>query len=406
MTRRVVISGMGVVSPLGNDVNNFSTNLFSSFSAVRRLEVEVKGRQLAVPAAMVDIDPLAHFSKMALMSLDRFSQLAVLASREALSSWPKDSPAAARCGVYIGCGMGGANQIETTYQDLYIKDANKIRPVTVVNIMGNAAAAHIAMEHGLKGPNQTYSNACSSSAIAIGEAMRAIRHGYIDSALAGGTEALLTFGSLQGWRALGVLADMGDDPSKACRPFSANRTGLALSEGAAMLLLESEEQALARGATIYGEVLGYGSSCDAGHLTKPDPVGQSAAIRAALSDARIEPSAVGYINAHGTATQAGDIAESQAIRTVFGANAPPVSATKSMVGHLLGAAGALEAVATLCALQQQILPATINLDTPDPACDLDYVPNTARKASFDIALSNSFAFGGSNASLVLGRYHS
>jgi 3-oxoacyl-[acyl-carrier-protein] synthase II len=406
MTRRVVISGMGIVSPLGNDVSTFSTNLFSSHSAIQRLEVEVKGRQLAVPAATVDIDPLVHFTKMALMSLDRFSQLAILAGRQALANWPKDSAASNRCGVYIGCGMGGANQIETTYQDLYIKEANKIRPLTVVNIMNNAAAGHIAMEHGLKGPNQTYSTACSSSAIAIGEAMRAIRHGYIDSALAGGTEALLTFGSLQGWRALGVLADMGDDPSKACRPFSANRTGLALSEGAAMLLLESEEQALARGATIYGEVLGYGSSCDASHLTKPDPIGQSAAIRGALSDARIEPSAVGYINAHGTATQAGDIAESQAIRAVFGTNAPPVSATKSMVGHLLGAAGALEAVATLCALQQQMLPATINLDTPDPACDLDYVPNTARKASFDIALSNSFAFGGSNASLVLGRYHS
>jgi 3-oxoacyl-[acyl-carrier-protein] synthase II len=406
MIRRVVISGMGIVSPLGNDVSTFSTNLFSSHSAIRRLEVEVKGRQLAVPAATVDINPLAHFTKMALMSLDRFSQLAILAGRQALSNWPKDSAASNRCGVFIGCGMGGANQIETTYQDLYIKEANKIRPLTVVNIMNNAAAGHIAMEHGLKGPNQTYSTACSSSAIAIGEAMRAIRHGYIDSALAGGTEALLTFGSLQGWRALGVLADMGDDPSKACRPFSANRTGLALSEGAAMLLLESEEQALARGATIYGEVLGYGSSCDASHLTKPDPIGQSAAIRGALSDARIEPSAVGYINAHGTATQAGDIAESQAIRAVFGTNAPPVSATKSMVGHLLGAAGALEAIATLCALQQQILPATINLDTPDPACDLDYVPNVARKGIFDIALSNSFAFGGSNASLVLGRYHS
>ncbi|MGZ3254816.1 MAG: beta-ketoacyl-[acyl-carrier-protein] synthase family protein, partial [Burkholderiaceae bacterium] len=263
MTRRVVISGIGVVSPLGNDLDNFSTNLFSGHSAVRRLDVEVKGKQISVPAATVDLDPLAHFSKMALMSLDRFSQMAVLASRQALSGWPKDSAAAARCGVYIGCGMGGANQIETTYQDLYIKDASKVRPVTVVNIMNNSAAAHIAMEHGLKGPNQTYSTACSSSAIAIGEAVRAIRHGYIDSAVAGGTEALLTFGSLQGWRALGVLADMGDDPAKSCRPFSANRTGLALSEGAALLLLESEEQALARGATIYGEVLGYGSSCDA-----------------------------------------------------------------------------------------------------------------------------------------------
>jgi 3-oxoacyl-[acyl-carrier-protein] synthase II len=321
-----------------------------------------------------------------------------------LANWPKGTTASERCGVYIGCGMGGAAQIETTYQDLYLKQASKVRPVTVVNIMNNAAAGHIAMEHGLKGPNQTYSTACSSSAIAIGEAARAIRHGYIDSAVAGGTEALLVFGSLQGWRALGVLADLGDDASKSCRPFDAKRSGLALSEGAALLLLEAEEHALARGATIYGEVLGYGSSCDATHLTKPDPAGQSVAIRAALADARIVPSDVGYINAHGTATQAGDIAETQSIRAVFGDNAPPVSATKSIAGHLLGAAGALEAVATLCALQQQMLPPTLNLDTPDPACDLDYVPHTARKASFDIALSNSFAFGGSNASLVLGRY--
>lgn len=404
MTRKVVISGMGVVSPLGNDLATFSSNLFSGQSFVRKLEVEVNGKQIAVPAATVTIDPAAHFSKMALMSMDRFSQLAVLASREALANWPKGSSASERCGVYIGCGMGGAAQIETTYQDLYLKQASKVRPVTVVNIMNNAAAGHIAMEHGLKGPNQTYSTACSSSAIAIGEAARAIRHGYIDSAVAGGTEALLVFGSLQGWRALGVLAELGDDASKSCRPFDANRSGLALSEGAALLLLEAEEHALARGATIYGEVLGYGSSCDATHLTKPDPVGQAVAIRAALADARVAPSDVGYINAHGTATQAGDIAETQSIRAVFGDNAPPVSATKSIAGHLLGAAGALEAVATLCALQQQMLPPTLNLDTPDPACDLDYVPHTARKANLDIALSNSFAFGGSNASLVLGRH--
>ena len=401
MRRRVVITGMGVCSPLGNTLEAFSEALFAGRSAIRLLECVADNGRIAVPAAVASFEPEAEFSKLELTTLDRFSQMALLAGRQALADYPADLYGA-RTGVYLGCGMGGAAQIDTTYRDLFLKGVRRVRPVTVINIMANAAAGHLAIRHHLSGPNLTFSNACASSANALGEAMRAIRHGYIDAAVAGGAEALLVYGAVHSWNALGVLAKPAEDVSTSCRPFSADRSGLVLGEGAALLLLEAEEQALARGATILAEVVGYGDSCDASHLTKPAAEGQVRAMRGALADAGLVSGSIGYINAHGTATRAGDVEEASAIRQVF-ASPPPVSASKSIHGHLLGASGALECVATVCALREQRLPPTMHLNAPDPQCDLDFVPNRSRAASFDYALTNSFAFGGSNASIILRR---
>ncbi|MDD5295376.1 MAG: beta-ketoacyl-[acyl-carrier-protein] synthase family protein [Rhodocyclaceae bacterium] len=402
MNRRVVVTGMGVCSPLGHTIEDFSRALFAGRSAVHLLECRAGEGSLTVPAATVSLRPEDHFSKLELTTLDRFSQMALLAAREAMAGFSPEG-LRERMGVYVGSGMGGAGHIEGIYQDLFLKGARRVRPVSVVNIMNNAAAAHLAIRYGLLGANATFSNACASSANGIGEALRAIRHGYLDAALAGGTEALLVYGAVHAWHALGVLAKPAPEVAASCRPFSADRSGLVLGEGAAMLLLEAEDAALRRGAPILGELVGYGVSCDASHLTKPDAAGQVRAMKQALADAGLAPGDIGHINAHATATLAGDVVETAAIREVFGQAAPPVSATKAMHGHLLGAAGALECVAAILALREQRLPPTINLDLPDPLCDLDYVPGACREARFDYALSNSFAFGGSNASLILGR---
>lgn len=400
--RRVLVTGIGLVSALGNDLDSFGQRLMNADSGVRLIRREAAGRHIEVCAAEAQFDPAQHFNKMELVSLDRSSQMAVMAARQALQGAATDGGSAT--GVYMGCAMGGSTQIETTYRDLFVNHEARVRPVTIVNVMANAAAAHIALRYHLRGGNLTFSTACSSSALAIGEACRAIRHGYMDAVVAGGTEALLVFGSLHGWEALGTLAKPTADPRAACRPFSEDRTGLVLGEGAALLLLEEEQHALDRGATIYGEIAGYGNHCDASHLTRPNADGQAQAMRAALDDAGLAPAAIGYINAHGTATHAGDLSETLAIKSVFGTQIPPVSSTKASHGHTLGAAGALELIVCLCALRTQQLPPTLNLDRPDAACDLDYVAHRARPAPIAFALSNSFAFGGSNASLIVTAY--
>jgi 3-oxoacyl-[acyl-carrier-protein] synthase II len=303
--------------------------------------------------------------------------------------------------------MGGAESMQQGYEELLLRGGARMNPLLVVKGMNNAAAAHIAMDFHCHGQSITYSTACSSSAIAIGEAARAIRGGHAELAIAGGTEALLTFGTISAWQALRTLAIPDPaDPGSACRPFAADRTGLVLGEGAGFVILEDETHARARGATVLARLSGYGASTDATHLTKPDPTGQALAMRAALSDAGLEASQVDYINAHGTATLAGDVIETEAIKHVFQEHARslPVSSTKSMHGHLMGATGAVEFVASVLALQHSFLPPTINLHKPDPACDLDYVPNRARRdVPLRHVMSNSFAFGGSNAVLVASR---
>jgi 3-oxoacyl-[acyl-carrier-protein] synthase II len=406
--RRVVVTGIGVVSPIGGDRHAFSDALLHARSGIRLIPGVAEVGLEALVVGQVSFDPTAHFTKMQAKQLDRVTQFSLVAVREAMRHAGLEISDAERdmAGVYWGTGLGGINTLEEAYISLYRDKTGRTRPLSVVLGMNNAAAANISMEWGLRGPSQTLSNACASSSMAIGEALRVIRAGQADVLVAGGAEALLTPGTLRAWQMMGTLArtDAGD-PSRSCKPFSADRSGLVLAEGAAAVILEEETHARRRGATILAELAGYGCSSDAAHISKPDALGQARAMRAALKDAGLNPSDIGYVNAHGTATEVGDISETEAIRAVFGQTPPPVSSTKAVHGHLIGAAGAIEFLAGLVALREHVLPPTAHLDMPDPACDLDYVPNTARRVEPLAAfLSNSFAFGGSNAVLVARRH--
>ena len=404
-----MVTGLGVISPVGIGRDVFFESLLACRSGIRRLSAEFMPRLATRIGGEADFDGADFFPKAKLALLDRFSQFALVAAREAIedANIAADDPRKDRTGVYIGTGAGGALTTEGGYADLFTQGKDRLPPYTVVRAMNNSAAAHISIDYSLRGPSLTYSTACSSSAVAIGEASRAIRHGYIDLAIAGGSEAMLTFGTIRTWEALRTLAtEDPDDPGASCRPFSRDRTGLVLGEGAGILVLESEAHARARGAQVYAELAGYGASSDASHLTKPLREGQAAAMRMALADAGLAPEAIGYINAHGTGTLAGDPIETAAIMDVFGPHARrlAVSSTKSMHGHLMGATGAVEFIAAILALQRGELPPTANLRVPDPECDLDYVPNTARTGvALEAVMSNSFAFGGSNAVLVARR---
>jgi beta-ketoacyl-acyl-carrier-protein synthase II len=403
--RRVVITGLGVVSPIGNSTRDFFANLIAGRSGIRRIPAP----EHAV-CGVVDFDPATHFSKLQLAGLDRFSQFGLVAARQALddAGLSNADVATTRSGVYFGSGIGGANAIEDAYR-AYLDPVNgRIPPLTVVATMPNAAAAHISLRHGIRGPSLTYSVACASSAVAIGEAYRAIRCGHIDMAIAGGSEAIITPGMVTAWDVMKVLAKTDTEhPERSCRPFSKNRSGLVIGEGAGAVILEALEHAMDRARIPHCELAGYGLASDASHITKPSSDGQAAAIRLAIEDSGLSASDIGYINAHGTATQTGDIAETTAIKQVFGATAHgiPVSSTKALHGHLMGAAGAVEAIAGILALQTGSIPPTCHLTEPDPVCDLDYVPNVARHGvELEAVMSNSFAFGGTNAVLVIKRY--
>lgn len=308
----------------------------------------------------------------------------------------------------MGSCQGGVGTLEDGYMELFQQENPRIKPLTVLLSMNNAAASHVSIKYRLQGPNITYATACSSSAIAIGESYRQIKHGYADVMLAGGAEAMLTLGAMKAWEALRALAlEDPNDAAASCKPFAKNRSGLVLGEGAAVLVLEDAERAVKRGAKIYAELVGYDCSSDANHITKPDTAGQTRAILNALSNAKLQPQDIQYINAHGTATLAGDIEETRAIKLAFGAYAAhiPVSSTKSMHGHLMGATGAVEFMAAVLALQNNAIPPTINLNESDPECDLDYVPNHGRtNVRLNAVMSNSFAFGGSNAVLIAKRF--
>ena len=406
--RRVAVTGMGIVSPLGNTLVEAYSNAYSGRSAIHRLDLPLSHRLLAPLAATVRFDGADHFAPPRQRMLDRVSQLALVAANQSLvdSGCDLRQLDRDRAGVFIGTGMGGSQSNDEGYKTLYGDDSDRIKPFTVLMGMHNAPAAWIGIEHALRGPNLTYSTACSSSAVAIGEAWLRVASGRLDLAIAGGAEAPLSFGSLKAWEALHTLASLDEDqPSASCKPFSKNRSGMVLGEGAAMLILEPWDYALARGTPIHGELLGYGLATDAAHITRPSVEGQAMAMRAALQSARIEPSAVDAINAHGTGTPANDSVETAAIKAVFGERAYhiPISATKALHGHQLGAAGALECVLSLLAMHHGVALPTMHLLDPDPECDLDYVPNVARdNVGVRTMLSNSFAFGGTNAVLVLG----
>ena len=405
--RRVAVTGIGVVSPLGNNAAEVMANACAGRSGVARLDVPFARRLAAPLAATARFDGADHFEPPKLRMLDRVSQFALFAARQALADARDDRADIdpSRVGVFVGTGMGGSLSNDDGYEMLYGQGSDRIKPFTVLMGMHNAPAAWIGIEHGFRGPNLCYSTACSSSAVAIGEAWLRMAGGQLDLAVAGGAEAPLSFGSLKAWEALHTLAAIdAREPSASCKPFARNRSGMVLGEGAAMLVLEPWERAVARGARVHGELIGYGLATDASHITRPSVEGQAAAMRAALRSAGIDASAVDAINAHGTGTEANDTVETAAIKVVFGARARsiPVSATKAMHGHLLGAAGALECVLSLLAMSRSVALPTLHLQVPDPTCDLDYVPNAVREGvAVRTMLSNSFAFGGTNAVLAL-----
>ena len=404
---RVAVTGIGVVSPLGNSAAEVFDSARAGRSAIRSLDVSFAHRLRAPLGATVLFDGAAHFDATKLRMLDRFSLFALFAANQAVvgSRGAMVDLNRSRAGVFVGNGMGGTHSMDDGYQTLYGDNSDRIKPLTILLGMTNAAAAWIGIDHDVRGPVLTYSTACSSSAVAIGEAWERVRRGDLDVAIAGGSEAPLSCGSLKAWEALHTLASIdSNDPSSSCKPFSKDRSGMVLGEGAAMVVLEPWERAVARGASIQGEILGYGFANDASHITKPTVAGQVAAMRSALQSACLDSSEIDAINAHGTGTQANDAVESAAIKVVFGARAHriPISATKAMHGHLLGAAGALECVLSLLAMKNSVALPTMHLQEPDPECDLDYVPNVARHGlAIRTMLSNSFAFGGANAVLVL-----
>jgi nodulation protein E len=397
--RRVAVTGVGAISALGHDAPRMWSALCDGRSGIAAIaSVDVSGLRFQNGAEVKGFDPAGHFDPGRLDLLDRFAQFAVIAAREAVrdSGVELTPELRGRTAVFTGSSLGGQSTQDAAFVELYQRESGRVHPLSIPRGMANAGASQISMEFGLTGPCLTISTACSSSNHAIGQAFWMVRSGYADLAIAGGSEAPFSPGHLRAWEAMRVVAP------DTCRPFSIDRRGLILGEGGAMLVLEPLEAARAREARIHAELAGFGMSSDAHHVTQPTVEGPARAMRAALADAGLSPEQVGYVNAHGTGTRGNDSAEAAAIREVFGAHADrvAVSSTKSMHGHALGAAGALEAVATVLALRNGILPPTANFTTPDPECDLDVVVGSARAATPEAALSNSFAFGGLNAVLA------
>jgi len=405
--RRVAITGAGVISPLGNSLHDLHRSLAQARPGVRTLPAQLAQGSGVKVAALVDWNPASAFKEAEAANLDRVSQFALAAASQALASSGLD-PASAereRIGVYWGTGMGGAHTLEASFKSVYGAGEWRLRPLTVVMAMNSAAGANVAVRHRLGGPFANFSTACSSSAMALGEAMRTIAAGRADAIVAGGAEALLAPGTLSAWQALRTLAPAdAANPAASCKPFDQRRAGLVLGEGAAAFVLEDESHARARGARIQGLLVGYGNSCDAVHMSRPDRGGQMRAMREAIADAGLEPRDIGYINAHGTATAVGDVVEAQAINAVFAGAHPRVSSTKALHGHLLGAAGALELAVALLALEQGMVAPTAFLEQPDPAIRLRHVPLQAERIAPPRAvMSNSFGFGGSNVVLIAER---
>ena len=400
--RRVAVTGLGVISALGHDVSCFWNALVAGRSGIARIEsVDVTGLRFQNGAEVRNYDAAQHFEPAQTDLLDRFAQFALIAARQAVRDAGIDfSPELRqRTAIVTGSSVGGQSSEDAQFFQVYRRNSPRVHPLTIPRIMANAGASHISMEFGTSGPAYTVSTACASSNHAIGQAFWMVRDGTAEVAITGGSETPFSFGFLKAWEAMRVVAP------DTCRPFSRDRRGLILGEGAAMMILEPLERARARGAAIYAEIAGFGMSSDAGHITTPSTEGPARAMKAALCDAGIRPEAVGYINAHGTGTPNNDSIETRAIRNVFGPRADKlaVSSTKSMHGHALGAAGALEAVATILALRYSVLPPTANFIAPDPECDLDVVPHQSRSAEVEYALSNAFAFGGLNAVLAFRR---
>ncbi len=411
MKRRVVVTGMGLVIPIGIGVETAWKNVCEGKSGIAPLtRFDTNGFETKIAAEVKGFNPELYIDKKEIKKMDLFIHYAIAAAKEALEDarlaiTPENSE---QIGVIVGTGLGGLPSLEKYHTILLQKGPGRISPFFIPMLIANLASGQIAIQFGPKGPNTCVVTACATGAHCIGDAFRAIVYGDAEAMITGGTEANITPLTIGGFNSMKALSTRNDEPEKASRPFEKNRDGFIVAEGAGILILEELQFALRRNAKIYGELVGYGYTGDAYHITAPSPDGDGAVrcMRMAIKDAGLKLEEVGYINAHGTSTQLNDLIETIAIKTVFGDHAKeiPISATKSMTGHLLGAAGSTEAIFTLLALRDGILPPTINYDEPDPQCDLDYVPNVARRQSLNVGMSNAFGFGGTNATLIFKKF--
>jgi len=407
MKKRVVITGMDIASSIGNGLDNFwqaASNAECGIERIQAYDPSNYTTQIAGEINDLCLKHLPQFDKQ--RRYPRVAQYALFCAHHAIERAGLTPDELRLAGTYIGTSLGGGPELEAAYKTFYTDSWRKIPALTVIRGMPNSVANHVAIAFGLGGPNSTISNACVSSAEAIGNAYQQISNGRLAVALCGGTESLVWETIMAAWCKLRVMSTQNEIPHEASRPFDAHRTGMVMADGAGILILEDREHAEARGATIYAEIIGFGASCDAHHITAPSSEGQARAIHSAFDDARLSPGDIQYINAHGTGTILNDVTETETIKKVFGERAYdiPITAQKAMTGHAIGAAGAMEIIATVLSLQHDKLLPTINLTTPDPACDLNYIPNEAQNKRIDLALSNHFAFGGANAALVLRRY--
>ncbi len=407
MKKRVVITGMDITSSIGCGLEEFWQAATTSRCGIKRIQSYDPSpytTQIAGEITDLSLAHLPEFDKQ--KRYPRVAQYALYCAHHAILRAGLTATELSTAGTYIGTSLGGNPELESAYRAFFTESWKKIPALSVIRGMPNSIANHIAIAFGIGGPNSTISNACVSSAEAIGHAYQQIAHGYLSVALCGGTESLVWETIMAAWCKLRVMSTQNESPSTASRPFDKTRDGMVMADGAGILILEELNHAQARGATIYAEIIGFGASCDAYHVTAPTSQGQARAIHAALDDAKVAISDIQYINAHGTGTQLNDITETETIKMVFGQRAYdiPITAQKAMTGHAIGAAGAMEIIATTLSLQHDMLLPTINLHEPDPLCDLDYVANHARKKHIDVALSNHFAFGGANAALVLRRF--
>lgn len=407
MKKRVVITGMEITSSIGTGLEQFWQSASQGLCGIRRIQAydpSAYTTQIGGEITDLNLEHLPEFNKS--KRYPKAAQYALYCTHHAIERSGLTAEELSLAGTYIGTSLGGHPELEAGYKIFYTEHWKKIPPLSVIRGMPNSVANHVAIAFGLGGPNSTISNACVSSAEAIGTAYQHIAHGRISTAICGGTESLLWESVMAAWCKLRVMSTNNEQPTKASRPFDLNRDGMIMADGAGILILEELNQARARGANIIAEVVGFGASCDAFHVTAPTSQGQVRAIQAALDDARLSSGDIHYINAHGTGTPLNDSTETATIKAVFGSRAYeiPITAQKAMTGHSIGAAGAMEIIATSLCIQKNVVLPTINLHTPDPACDLDYVPNNARAKPIDIALSNHFAFGGANAALIIKRY--
>jgi 3-oxoacyl-[acyl-carrier-protein] synthase II len=411
MSRRVVITGLGVVTALGRTLDRYWSGLLEGRSGVANLTLfDTTDFKVHFGGQVQDWDADEIFGSKEARRLDRFAQFALVAAQGAVNDSGIDFSKyeSESCGVLIGSGIGGLNEFETQHATMIHRGPSKISPFTIPKLMVNAGSGQVSIHYGLRGPTSAVATACASAANAMGDACKLIQAGLADVMITGGSEAAITHMGLGGFAAMRALSTRNEDPPRASRPFDKDRDGFVIAEGAGIVVMEAEEVARARGARIYAEVLGYGMSADGSHITAPDEQGRGAAraMMLALRDAKLDASSIDYINAHGTSTGLGDLAETRAMKSIFGSHAAKlmVSSTKSQLGHLLGASGGVEMVACCLAMERNVLPPTINLENPDEECDLDYIPRTPREAKVDYVMSNSFGFGGHNASLVIGRY--